>query len=341
MNQYCYFRTMIFITGATGLLGSRVLFDLVSAGHRVKAIKRSPARFACINHYFSGKHDLLNHVEWVEADITDIYSLEEALEGVSQVYHCAGKVTFQPGESNLLYNINVGGTANLVNLCLEKNIEKFCHVSSVAALGRPGDENYIDEDALWQTSKNNSSYAVSKYSAEREVWRGIGEGLNAVIVNPGIIIGPGNWKTDSSMLFRRVQKGLKYYTDGITGFVDVADVSACMLKLMESEIHSERFIVVSENVPFRKVMDEIADAIRVRRPYVHAGRLKSGFAWRMEKMLSMFSGHKPVITKETARSANNISFYSNDKIKKTTGIDFIPVVDSVKQTADIFLSQFN
>jgi len=328
---------MILITGATGLLGSRLLFDLVSKGHHVRALRRTTSRMNCVDHYFGQRPELLDLVEWVPGDISDIFSLDAAMSGVTQVYHCAAKVSFHPADRDHMHHININGTANVVNMCLMKGVRKLCFVSSVAALGRTGMDEVIDETAIWKTSVMNSSYGVSKYGAEREVWRGIAEGLDAVIVNPGVIIGPGNWKTDSSMLFRQVAKGLRFYTSGVTGFVDVVDVSEVMISLMDSSIFNERFVLVSENKPFRDVMNRIADRIGKKRPGIYAGPLLSGFAWRMEFLKWKFTGSKPVITKETARSATNKHYYSSKKIQKITGRNLIPIDQSIDKVAEIFL----
>src|SRR5688572_28714490 len=330
---------MILITGATGLLGSRLLFDLVSKGHHVRALRRTTSKMNCVDHYFGQRPELLDLVEWVPGDISDIFSLEAAMSGVTQVYHSAAKVSFHPADRDHMHHININGTANVVNMCLKTGVRKLCFVSSVAALGRTGMDEVIDETAIWKTSVMNSSYGVSKYGAEREVWRGIAEGLDAVIVNPGVIIGPGNWKTDSSMLFRQVAKGLKFYTSGVTGFVAVNDVSHAMITLMESAVVNERFVLVAENRPFRDVMNRIADKIGKPRANVYAGPLLSGIAWRVEFLKYLLTGSKPVITRETARSANGRHFYSSEKIRKNFGFNFEPVDVAIDQAAAIFLKK--
>lgn len=330
---------MILVTGATGLLGSRLLFDLASSGLRVRALKRSSSRMNCVDHYFKQNQALLASIEWVDADLNDLPMLEQALEGVTDIFHCAGKVSFQPRDQHKVHQINTDGTANLINLALEKGIRKFCHVSSIAAIGKNDDTPIHSEDTPWSTMTFSTQYALSKYGAEREVWRGIAEGLNAVIVNPGLIIGPGNWKTDSSMLFRQVWKGLRFYTDGVNGMVDVRDVSSVMIRLMESDIHSERYIVVAENVPLRELMDRIADCFGKKRPDIHAGPILTQMAWRMEYLKSKITGSTPVITNETARTAQSRSYYSNDKIIKALHHEFIPIATAIKQTADVFKQQ--
>jgi len=330
---------MILVTGATGLLGTRLLFDLTSSGERVRALKRENSRMSRFENMFKNHPALTSQVEWVNADILDLYSLSEALEGAERVYHCAAKVSFQPSDHRMMHQVNIAGTANLVNLCLDKGVKKLVHVSSVAAMGRINDGMIITENNVWKTSKSNSEYAVSKYGSEREIWRGIAEGLDAVIVNPGIIIGPGNWKTDSSMIFRQIWKGLKFYTPGINGFVDVRDVSRAMISLMNENITGERFILVAENKPYRQVFDQIADRVGKKRAGIYAGPLLSAIAWRSEALRSMITGSKPVITKETARSASGKYYYDNKKIKEFLNFEFLPVERSINDTAEIFLEE--
>jgi dihydroflavonol-4-reductase len=330
---------MILVTGATGLLGSRLIYDLATSGEKVRALRRSTSRMNLVNRYFSGNPSLQAQIEWVEADMNDLYLLEKALDGITEVYHCAGKVSFQPGDKKAIHETNSEGTANLVNLCLEKNDLKLCHVSSVAAIGKSGGEELNNEETAWKTSSDNSTYGISKYGAEREVWRGIAEGLNAVIVNPGLIIGPGNWKTDSSMIFRKVWKGLSFYTDGVNGLVDVQDVSRAMIRLMRSDISSERFILVGENMHLREMVDRMAAALNRKKPAIHAGPFLTGLAWRTEYLKSLFTGSKPVITKETAASAQNRSFYSSQKIIDRLGFTFSDVRKSIDDTAAIFMKE--
>ena len=328
---------MILVTGATGLLGSRLLYDLVVAGHKVRAIRRSESRMICIEHYFKTQSKELDMIEWVEADMLDIHSIDSALQNVDYVYHCAGKVSFQPADRDMIHQANVQGTANMVNLCLDKGIKKMCHVSSVAALGKTGTDEVITEENIWKKSKYNSYYSQSKYGAELEVWRGMAEGLNAAIVNPGLIVGPGNWKTDSSMIFGQVWKGLSFYTDGVNGLIDVKDVSNIMIRLMNSDQSGERFVLVAENLPLKKVMERIADGLKKKHPTIHAGEVLTGFAWRMEFLKSMFTGAKPVITKETALSAQGKNYYSSEKIRKLFNFQFTDVMSSIDQTSLKFM----
>ena len=332
---------MIFVTGGTGLLGSHLLYDLVLSGKKVRALKRPDSNLSAVKKIFAfyspDDSSLFDQVEWVEGDVLDVYSLSEAMDGVEQLYHCAAVVSFDPKEVEQMLKINIEGTANVMNIALEKGIKKAGHVSSIATLSGNHARGIITEENTWKNSARNSNYSISKYSAEREAWRAAEEGLNIIIINPSVIIGPGNWEKSSSNMFTAAFKGIKYYTPGITGFVDVRDVSKCMIRLMDSSIKNERFIVSSENYAYKDFFDLAHDLFDKRRPYKEAGPLLSAIAWRLEKVRSRVAGSSSLITKETFRAAHSKQFFSNEKIKKTIGIEFIPVMQSIKETCAFFL----
>lgn len=328
--------TQTLVTGGTGLLGSQLVFDLVSNGEKVRVLKRASSSTTLLKNKFRLSPHLFNQIEFVDGDVLDIFSVEDALEDVTHVYHCAAMVSFVTKDNDQMQKINADGTANVVNACLNKGIKKLCHVSSVAALGRTDKSDVIDENAVWENSKHNSNYAISKYNAEREVWRGIAEGLNAVMVNPTVIIGEGNFKTDSSVLFANVYKGLKFYSEGVNGFVDVLDVSRCMIELMNADVANKRFVVCSESLSYKEVLFAIADALKVKRPFIKVNTLLAEIAWRAEMIKSFFTGNKPMVTKETARTALNKHYYSSEKIKQTLGVDFIPVEESIMHWGKIY-----
>jgi nucleoside-diphosphate-sugar epimerase len=335
------FARMIFITGATGLLGSKLLFDLLSKGFRVRAMVRGGIpSWKVLGHYFNSDTFGPDQLEWVSGDLNDKSTLIDLLKGVSIVYHCAGKVSFIPDDQKLLQQVNVIGTANIVDACLINGVSVLCHVSSVSALGRSPNGIY-DERTVWSPSESHSQYAISKYAAEREVWRGMAEGLNALVVNPGIILGPGNWESDSSALFARVYNGLRFYTNGANGFVSVDDVSHAMMSLVEKKIFGERFVLVGANMPYKVVMEQIAEVLRVPKPNIHAGPLLSNIAWRWEALSSHLSGKRPLITRETARSAQTISHYSSDKIQEILPGIFSEPIAIIKSTGWRFLQQIN
>ncbi len=334
---------MILVTGGTGLLGSHLLLELTRGGGKVRAIKRSQSDLGLVNRIFTayGSNDLalLKSIEWVDADLLDYYSLAEALQGISEVYHCAAIVSFHPTDKEQMLKINIEGTSNLVNACLESGVKKFCHASSIAALGRSENSNNIDESVTWKSSKRNSAYSLSKYGAEREVWRGIAEGLNAVIVNPSVILGPGRWHTGSSELFSLVWKGLSFYTKGINGYVDVRDVARAMTTVMHKELFGERFVVSAENLSYAQLFAEIATNLGKKPPSIQVRPWMGKLAWRLFAVKGFFTSKKPAITRETARSANNTHFYSSRKLQEATGFEFISIKQSISEISALFLRE--
>jgi nucleoside-diphosphate-sugar epimerase len=332
---------MILITGATGLVGSFLTLELLKKGKQVRALKRPSRNLKMLTRVFElysdNPQELLSKIEWVDGELLDIFSLEEAMEGVEEVYHCAALVSFLPGDRDRLMKINIEGTANLVNAALEKKVKKLCHVSSIAALGRPEQQHdVIDEKLVWKTSKNNSNYAISKYGAEREVWRGVAEGLDAVIVSPSVVLGVAGPGMGSSRLFNVVWEGLKFYPPGQNGFVDVRDVARAMVLLMESEVKNERFILNAENVPYKRLFDLIAAGFDKKGPQIYVNPFLSGMSWRVEAVMSWLKGRKPLITKETARTAVQHYAYSNDKIRQAIGFEFIPIDETIRHFCGIF-----
>lgn len=336
---------MNFVTGGTGLVGSHLLYDLLRSGRQVCALKRKNSNLKNVekvfSYYTSSYRQLFNQIKWVDADLLDVYSLLKVLDGVDHIYHCAAMVSFEPKHQQEMMYSNIEGTTNLVNAALAKNIKKFCHVSSIATIGREEHNPTITESMFWKSSPDHSNYALSKYAAEREVWRAAEEGLNVVIVNPSLIIGGGNWQQSSSNMFSKAFKGIRFYTEGINGFVDVRDVSALMIKLMDSDISKQRFILNSENISFRLYFDLIHKAFGKPKSAIKAGKFLSGFAWRMEKLRYFLTGATPLITKETARSAHKVSYFSNSKILSVfPDYQFISVEEAVKHTAKNYLNDF-
>lgn len=332
---------MILVTGGTGFLGAHLLYRLISEGLEVKALKRQHSSIDLTKKIFSYYSDtpsaMLKKVDWVEGDLLDIYSLLDAFEGVKQLYHTAAMVTLDSGDGRELFNTNVQGTANVVNAVLEKKVQQMCYVSSIGALGYERDNEVIDEETPWDPALNKSLYSKSKYEAEREVWRGIAEGLNAVIVNPGVIIGPGNWDHGSPKIFTTVYNGLKFYPQGVNGFVDVNDVVSAMLLVMNNDISGTRFIVTSENISYEQLFNWIANNFNVPAPKYKAGKLLGAIGWRLSKMISLLKGKQASITKSAIKSSSRYYMYSNQKLIQATGMKMLPIRTSVRMTAELFL----
>ncbi len=322
------------VTGATGFVGAYLLHLLVKYGvQNLRAIRRSGSPMDLVS-------SLENKVEWLEADLLDPASLETAMDGVGKVYHCAGYVSFSPGDMDKLLKINQEGTANVVNLALHCGIEKMLHVSSIAAVGRRKNETSINEETKWLSNKWNSPYGISKHLAEMEVWRGIAEGLNAAIVNPANILGSGFWqgRTTTGEMFTKIWKGMPFYPQGGSGFVDVRDCARFMIKLMESDITAERFILNGENLPFRTVFNEIATVLDAKAPSVEVTPFIREVAWRGAWLLSKFTGKKPFITKQTARSSARTFFYENEKsLAAFPDFSYTPIRQTIEETGGQFL----
>ena len=234
-----------------------------------------------------------------------------------------------------MYRVNGDGTANVVNMALEQNIRKLVHISSVAALGRTSSGGHVDEEKKWEDSRINTHYARSKFKAELEVWRGIGEGMEAVILNPSTILGYGDWNSSSCAIFKNIYKGFPWYTPGINGFVDVEDVARAAVLMMESDISGQRFIVNGENWPFKQLQETIADGFGKKRPSKKASPFLLGLAWRMEKFKSLFSGKKPLLTKESAKVACSQTFFENQKILDgLPGFSFTPLLNTIQKACE-------
>ena len=322
----------ILITGGTGFVGAYIIKQLVEKGYSVRAIRRSNKA-----PFFVSK-GIVEKVEWVSGDVLDVISLEDAMEDMDIVIHSAAIVSFIKRERKQMYKVNAEGTANVVNVALEKNIKKFVHISSVAAIGRRTDGGYVDEEKKWEDISVNSHYSRSKFKAELEVWRGISEGLNAVILNPSTILGFGDWTNGSSAIFRNVYNEFKWYPPGVNGFVDVEDVAAAAVLLMESDINAERFIINGDNWPFQKLMNTMADCYKKKRPTRPATAFLLGMAWRMEKLKSFFTGIKPLVTKESVKVASSKTYFDNKKfLQSFPGFSFTPIEQTLQKACEKYM----
>ncbi len=319
-----------FITGASGLLGSYLIRQLISESQQVVAL------------YRNGKGNLTKEeadkVEWVRGDIFDVCLLQDVMNDCRRVYHCAGLVSFSPGRAGDLMKINLEGTANVVNAALETGIEKFVHVSSVAALGRKRNNQVVTENMRWDDQSNPSVYGKTKYLAELEVWRAVAEGLNAVIVNPVIILGKGNWETGSSATFRNAYNEFPWYTEGVSGFVDAYDVANAMVQLMESEIVAERFILSAENWTYRDLFTTMANGFGKRPPHRKVEPWMASLVWRIERVKGILTGKEPLLTRETAETAQQKVNFDNSKILNALqGFRFRPLAETIHDACQYYL----
>ena len=331
---------MILVTGGTGLVGSHLLQELTSKGKNVRARRRKSSELNFVEHVFNtyaaDPKKQLDLVEWVEGDVLDVFSLEDAMEGVKQVYHNAAVVSFSPGDRKIMKKVNVEGTANVVNAALSTGVQKLCHLSSIAALGRAKQDGITDESTAWVTSRNNSYYSISKFNGEAEVWRGSVEGLDTVILLPSVILGMADISNGSMQLFNTILKGLPFYTPGANGFVDVQDIARAQIILMESNIVNEKFIVSSENLNYKEVLGMIADGLGKRRPFIKVTKPLMTIAWNFFKIKGLITGKSPIITKETAGTAMRTYNYSNKKFTDVSGMEFRRINDTIANLCRVF-----
>lgn len=323
---------MILITGATGLIGAHLALRLTENGRPVRALYRHLASQEKTKNLFRiyGKAHLFEKIQWAQGDITDIPSLERAFENVEQVYHCAALISFNPKDEEKLRKTNIEGTANMVNLALDFGVKKFCHVSSVAALGDLAEhETVLTEETPWNPEKQHSDYAISKYGSEMEVWRAHQEGLQAVVINPGVVLGPGFWNEGSGVIFSSIQKGFPFYSLGSTGFVAVTDVVSAMEKLMESEVSGERFTLVGEHLILRDLAFAIADALKARRPSIKVSPSFTRVAIAMDWLASLFGKNRKLFS-ETSKAFHRHKIFSAEKILET-GFVFTPVIEYIPE----------
>ncbi len=329
----------VFVTGGTGLLGTHLLVKLAQNGFAIRALKRENSNVEIVKTVFEfyDAKSLFDTIEWVNGDITNIATLNDAIGNATKVYHTAALVSFDPQDREKLYKINIEGTANVVNACLDLGIEKLCYVSSTAAVGKTKDDKVVVESNDWIEEDVTSNYAISKHYAENEVWRGIAEGLNSVIVNPCVVIGPGDWARSSGTIFKTIKKGLKFYTPGANAFVDARDVVDALFMLMEGTISGERYLVTGENLTYKDLFTKVALAMGVNPPSMLVKGFLVGVTWRLEKLRSLITGNAPVVTSESAQSAISTMRFSHQKFVDATGFTFRSIDEAVANAAKYFL----
>lgn len=323
---------MILVSGGTGLIGGHLLLLLTREHEPIRAIYRSNSRLTNLKKLFeSHGNPNFDSIEWVKADLLDIPSLENAFQGITKVYHCAGMISFDPKDYKELRKTNIDGTANMVNFCITNNIKKLAYISSIAVFGNQVGEKKIDETAYWNPEAENNVYAITKYGAEMEVWRATQEGVPVVIVNPGIVLGEGFEEAPSSALFKIVRKGLSYSPPGSTGFVDVKDVCKVIHLLMQSNIYNERFILIGELLKYQTIISLIAQEMGLSGPTKKLQKWQLQILWRLDAVYCFFSRRKRTFSRHSAQSLWSTSQYSSEKIKKELHIKFTDIPVTVQR----------
>jgi dihydroflavonol-4-reductase len=333
----------ILVTGGTGLVGSHLLYSLTSGGDQPRAIFRKTSNRDFVRkvfgYYYDNSEELYESIEWIEADLLDKDDILNAIKGCDQVYHCAAIVSFESSQKEEMIRNNISGTSNIVSSCLESGNVKLCHVSSTAALGADNGRILINENHVWVDSNHRSSYAVSKHLSEELVRSSMKQGLNAVIVNPSVIFGPGDWSKGSSSLFSKIDRGMPFYTSGVTGYVDVRDVVKSMIILMNGPVKGERFIISSENLSFHEVFNLISKTLGVYKPFIPIPKLMLYPAMALIHISGSVAGKKSAINPDILRAAHSKIYFDNNKIIKSTGMRFMPVKTSVEDVVKIYIKE--
>ncbi len=325
---------MNLVTGATGILGSHVLLRLLLNGQPVIALKRSDSDIEKVKDLFAfytpDHKQLFAKINWVELDVLDVYGMEQVVKDAAVVYHCAGYVSFDPADRKKLFRINEQGTANVVNACLHHNVDALCHASTIGTISN-SDVQELTEAVFWKRSGNESDYALSKYNAEREVWRGIEEGLNAVIVNPGVIVAPVFWDQSSGKIFRNCAKGNRFYTSGSSAYITAMDAAKAMILLVNGRHFANRYILAENNYDLRTIFSRIQINLGKSAPHIKVGKKALYLASGLERFSSIFTKKPPVLTKSLINSAFNRQIYSNSKVTNTLNTSFTPVLEALDE----------
>ncbi len=324
---------MILVTGANGLIGSFIIRQLLNEGQPVQALVRKDSDLSLLE-------DILPKLELVEGDILDVPLLQKLFAGIDTVIHTAAIVSFVPREEDKMLKVNVEGTANVVDACLLAGVKKLCHISSVAALGRKKDVVEIDETAVWEASEHNSAYARTKHLAELEVWRGIAEGLQAVILNPSVVLGPGDWNKSSVKLFRYIWNEDLFYTSGSINWVDVRDVARAVSTTLASNSWGKRYVLSAGAIQYHEFFGKIARAWGKRIPPIKITPFLAAIAWRVEKVKSLLTGKAPLVTRETALVSQKNYIFKNTKIKDDLGFTFTSLEDTVQWTCNTLAAKY-
>lgn len=322
---------LILVTGATGFLGTYLTRLLLDKGYRVRAIRRENSDISHLQAYS-------DKIEWAYTDLTDLHGLDEAFEGVNVVCHCAAIPSFHPKDYEKMYAANVSGTTNVVNMSLHHRVRKLIHVSSIAALGRTPGRLRLDESCDWVEGKDNHFYGQTKHQAEIEVWRGIAEGLNAVMVLPSVIIGVKNWNDGIAAFWGRVDKGLKFCPDGKSGFVDVRDVVLFIERMIATDAPGERFILNADNMSHLEFFTRVARSLDRRPPYIIIGKWLAELAWRVERVKELILGTPPLVTKASARAGTTHYEYDNTRSLGVDGFRYRTVDETITDMSDLYKS---
>ena len=265
----------------------------------------------------------------VVGDLEDADLLKEQINWADYVVHAAALVAFDSKKDKLIQRVNVDATATLVNIAIEYGVKKFCFISSIAAIGRGDTELNLDETNQWQDTKELPFYTKSKYLAEQEVWRGIAEGLPAVIVNPSVVLGVGDWNRSSLQIFNYFKTKNPFYPTGTINYVDIRDVAEITSKLLLSDITAERFILNAGAIPYKDFLEQLATSLGEKAPSKPLPKWLHPLLWRADATRATLTGSERKITADLIKSATKKHQYNSDKIRNTLNFSFRPLEETL------------
>ncbi len=324
INQY----SKIFLTGASGFVGQHTIKLLISQGY---------TQITCLTRQPIDKISEKYPCQWITGDLSNLTFLEEQLADKDVIINLAADVTFSTNNKKQFLQNAVTTTANLVNAALYTGIKKMIHISSVAAIGRKKQKDYIDEKVLFSHSPYDTTYGLAKFLGEQEVWRGHAEGLNATVLCPSMILGTGDWNRSSIKLFQKIHNGLKYFPTGITGWVSVNDVANAVSKCLQGDFSGERFIISAENRSYQDIFSLIATAVQAQKPIKALTPALGKTLIAIDKLRSLFSKEDPLLTKETLMSTSVESIYDNSKSIKELGLQYANINETIRQAGKAYL----
>ena len=312
------------VTGANGFLGVHIIHHLLLQGHKVYAVVRPGAsleEFNKVKRYYNVGADSYSRLSWEECFLYDMEGLHDILINVDYVMHLAGVISYLKKDLTKLMDVNQGYTANIVDACNGAGVKKLLYCSSIAAISKSIKGESVKESNEWNSEIPHSNYGYTKQLGELELWRGTQEGLPTVAINPGIILGYGDWSKGSNKLFGNAQKGFPFYSDGVTGWVGVEDVARISILLCLSEIVDERFLLVSENKSYKEVADLMTTALETKKPFVQIKGTLYKIAYAIVA-IKEFLGLGGMLSKETVRASIAVNHFDNSKVKEALNYEF-------------------
>jgi dihydroflavonol-4-reductase len=299
----------ILVTGATGLVGNNVVRELVKRGQQVRVLVRNESDVRSLQ-------DL--SVERVTGDVVEPTSVQAALKGIDQIVHAAGRVHIGWGDWTVQRAVNVEGTRHVARAARESGC-RLLHVSSVDALGLATPPMWANESTP-PGGKTPCSYVITKQQAETVVREEQARGLDAVIVNPGFMLGPWDWKPSSGrMLLAVARRGVLAAPRGGCSVCDVRDVTNGLLAALQSAPTGKQYILAGYNISYWELWRQIATVTQVRKPLFRVGPLLRVGLGVGGDLITRLTGKEPEINSASLSMSDLFHHYDSQLAKHELG----------------------